>query len=354
MSKEERPIPDDLANGIMFSAFGATAPEIDIDIPEGLDVLAYDRFIVAMSGGKDSLALLLLLLKLGIHPDRIEMHHHRVDGAEGSTLMDWPVTEGYIEALSRAFNVELTYSWRKGGIEAEMLRDNSSTAPSIVPGPSGYIEVGGEGPLGTRRKFPQVCANLQLRWCSAAAKIGVFSSYLNNHPKFTCGKTLVLTGERAEESTARANYLRFEPHRSDLREGKKVQRHIDHWRAVHGWSEAQVWRIIKEFRVVPHPAYWLHYGRVSCRSCIFASKNQLATNRLIAPEQFNQVANYEREFGVTIHRKDDVITRANAGTPYPVDPFWVGVANGKTFDHPIIADNWVLPPGAFGESAGPT
>lgn len=354
MSKDERPIPDDLANASMFTAFGATAPEIDIEIPEGLDVFSYERYIVAMSGGKDSLALLLVLLKLGISPDRIEMHHHRVDGGEGSTLMDWPITEGYCEALSRAFGVELTYSWRKGGIEAEMLRDNSSTAPSIVPGPDGYIEVGGEGPLGTRRKFPQCSADLGVRWCSSSAKIGVFSSYLCNHPKFTTGKTLVLTGERAEESTARANYKRFEPHRADLREGKKVQRHIDHWRAVHGWLEADVWRIIKEYQVVPHPAYWLHYGRVSCRSCIFASKNQLATNRLIAPEQFNQVANYEREFGVTIHRKDDVITRANAGTPYPVDPYWVRVANGKTFDHPIITDNWVLPPGAFGESAGPT
>lgn len=354
MSKEERPIPDDLANGSMFSAFGAQAPEVDIEIPDGLDVFSYDRYIVAMSGGKDSIALLLVLLKLGINPDRIECHHHHVDGQEGSTLMDWPVTPSYVEALCRAFGVTLTHSWRQGGMERELTRENAPTAPSIVPGPDGYIEVGGNGPLGTRNKFPQVSADLTTRWCSGALKISVFDAYVNNHPKFTTGRTLVLTGERAQESRARANYKRFEPHRADLREGKKYQRYVDHWRAVHGWLEEDVWRIMKEFRVLAHPAYHLFYSRLSCRACIFASKNQLATNRLIAPVQFDQVATYERKFNVTIHRKEDVITRANAGTPYPVDPYWVGIANSKTFDLPIITDNWTLPGGAFGESGGPS
>jgi diphthamide synthase (EF-2-diphthine--ammonia ligase) len=52
------------------------------------------------SGGKDSLAAMLLLLELGVSPERIENHHHEVDGREGSRLMDWPVTHSYMQKVS--------------------------------------------------------------------------------------------------------------------------------------------------------------------------------------------------------------------------------------------------------------
>jgi 3'-phosphoadenosine 5'-phosphosulfate sulfotransferase (PAPS reductase)/FAD synthetase len=319
------------------------------------DPLGYDRYVVAFSGGKDSLALLLHLLDLGVSRDRIELHHHLVDGREGSTLMDWPITESYCEAVAQAFGVRVTYSWREGGIEREMLRDGTATAPVWFPAPGGgHMRLGGEGPAGTRRKFPQVSASLSTRWCSAAAKIDVFARYLNNHPVFCEGKTLVLTGERAQESRARANYRSFEPHRCDNREGRKVRRHIDLWRAVHAWSEHEVWELIRKWRVCPHPSYWLSWGRTSCRTCIFGSKHQWATIRAIAPEQFESIATYEREFGVTIHRTKPVTVLANEGTPYECDPFWVDLANSRQFDRPVFMDPWVLPPGAFGESCGPT
>ena len=49
---------------------------------EPIDVLSYDRYIVAMSGGKDSVACLLHLLECGVPRDLIEIHHHNVDGEE--------------------------------------------------------------------------------------------------------------------------------------------------------------------------------------------------------------------------------------------------------------------------------
>jgi 3'-phosphoadenosine 5'-phosphosulfate sulfotransferase (PAPS reductase)/FAD synthetase len=177
---------------------------------------------------------------------------------------------------------------------------------------------------------------------------------MTNHPKFREGRTLVLTGERAEESKSRANYKRFERHRSDLRNGRDYQRHIDTWRPVHAWSEQQVWDIIKRWRVTSHPAYYLGYGRCSCRCCIFSSKDQWATAREIAPEQFGRIANHERTFKITIHRTKSVVELANAGTPYETDPFWVEIANSRIFNAPVFIDPWVLPKGAFGESCGPT
>ena len=328
-----------------YSAVEQTEPEV---------VLDYDRYVIAFSGGKDSLACLLHLLDCGVDRDKIELHHHLVDGREGSDLFDWPITEGYCEAIAKAMGITLTFSHRIGGLEREMLRENSSTAPVCIPYENGYKVIGGEGPLGTRRKFPQVSANLSVRWCSAAAKIDVFARYMTNHPKFREGKTLVLTGERAEESKARAHYKRFEPHRTDLRNGRSYQRHIDAWRPVHAWSEQKVWDLIQRWRITSHPAYYLGFGRTSCRGCIFGSKDQWATVREIAPDQFHQIANHEREFKVTIHRSETVTERANAGTPYDTDPFWVEIANSRTFSAPVFIDPWVLPKGAFGDSCGPT
>lgn len=323
---------------------GAFVPDLD----------SYDQIIIAHSGGKDSTALLLHLLDLGVAPERIECHHHLVDGREGSTLMDWPITEAYCRAVCQALGVRLTFSWREGGFEREMLRQDSATAPVWLPdGAGGYLRVGGQGPAGTRQKFPQVTASLSQRWCSAALKVDVFDRYVSNSPQFLGKRTLVLTGERAQESAARARYKRFEPHRADTRASLRVPRHVDHWRAVHGWDERQVWAIIERHRLVAHPAYYLGWGRCSCRPCIFGSKDQWATIRVIAPGQFRQVAEHESRFGVTIHRTRSVLELADAGTPYQTDEHWVRVANGHEWNEPVFMDPWVLPKGAYGESCGP-
>lgn len=57
---------------------------------EQIDLSVYDRIVLSFSGGKDSIAMLLQLLDLGVERDRIELWHHDVDGgsASGSDLMD--------------------------------------------------------------------------------------------------------------------------------------------------------------------------------------------------------------------------------------------------------------------------
>lgn len=327
--------------------------QINCNEPELQD---YERFVVFFSGGKDSLACALHLLDCGIPASRIELHHHHVDGAEGSKLMDWPVTNAYCKAVALALGMAYETSWREGGFEREMLRKESATAPVWIPDVEAgqHRRLGGDGPPGTRLKFPQVSANLAVRWCSSALKIDVGARYLANHPKFNSGKTLVVTGERAEESKARSNYHRFEPHRSDLRNGRKYQRHIDHWRPIHQWSEKQVWDIIERHRIVPHPAYYLGWGRCSCRQCIFGSKNQWATIRVVAAESFKKVQQFEEQFGHTIHRTDSIGQLADKGVAFKAAPFWTEIANSEIFELSVITENWVLPSGAYGDSCGPT
>lgn len=331
-----------------------------IQLPSGswLDINVYDRFVIFFSGGKDSLASLLSLLDAGIPPDRIELWHHCVDGdpQKHRHFMDWPVTPAYCRAVADALGVPLFLSWRDGGFEREMLRENQRTAPVFFETPGGAVfQVGGiNGPLGTRRKFPQVSANLQVRYCSPALKIDVGSAALRNQERFWQSRTLTLSGERAEESAARSHYPALAQDYADNRSGGKG-RLIDRWRPVHAWTEAVIWGLIRKYRVNPHPAYHLGFGRTSCQTCIFLSKNGWASARKICPAGFDRLANYEEEFGVTIQRKMSIRQLADMGVPYAsVGDDLVEMAMSTTYTEPVFLEEWQLPAGAFGENSGPS
>ncbi|APT60294.1 phosphoadenosine phosphosulfate reductase (plasmid) [Roseomonas gilardii] len=319
---------------------------------------SYDHVVLFTSGGKDATACLLHLLEQGVDPDRIELHHHEVDG-HGATFMDWPVTGAYVAAQATAFGLPLFRSWREGGFEREMLRQDAPTAPILFETPDGLMRAGGAGPRNTRLRFPQVSADLSVRWCSAALKIGVGAATIAGQDRFLGRRTLVVTGERAQESAARARYATFEPHRTDTRGGTRRSRHVDHWRPVHAWDEARVWEALRRHGVRPHPAYELGWSRLSCMACIFGSAAQWATIRHIAPALFERIAAYEERFGRTIQRARSIRALADIGRPYPVAlarPDLVALALGETWDLAILGTPpaWTLPAGAFGEAAGPS
>lgn len=181
---------------------------------------------------------------------------------------------------------------------------------------------------------------------------------LRNQERFNHTRTLVLTGERAEESAARACSAPFEPDRSDRRQSAQLGRHVDHLRLVHGWSEQDVWDIMRRWRVNPHPAYRLGWGRVSCAACIFGSNHQWASLRQVNPAQFAQVARYEADFGCTIRRdRTTVAVAADQGRPYPsITVARSAEALDNHWNRSVIlpaGEVWHLPAGAFGDKAGP-
>jgi 3'-phosphoadenosine 5'-phosphosulfate sulfotransferase (PAPS reductase)/FAD synthetase len=283
--------------------------------PTAADLATYDHIIVAFSGRKESLACLLHLLELGADRSRMEFWHHDVDG--GRPLMDWPVTTSYCRAIADAFGIPLRLSWREGGFEREMLRQAAPTAPVIFEHGDGTLgSSGGDGPPGTRLRFPQVSPDLSVRWCSAYLKIMPGEAALRGDPRFVGKRTLFVTGERAEESAGRARYARCEPHRADTRDGARRARHIDHWRPIHAWSEREVWAIVERHRVAPHPCYSLAISRASCAFCIFGAPDQWATLRYIWPQRFEAIAAYEDRFGTTI--KTETVKVAGKAVRRPV------------------------------------
>jgi 3'-phosphoadenosine 5'-phosphosulfate sulfotransferase (PAPS reductase)/FAD synthetase len=271
-----------------------------------LSLEEYDHLVVSFSGGKDSIACALYLRELcierGIDLDKIELWHQSVDGEPGKAerFWDWPCTESYCEAFAKAFGFKLLFQWKDGGYLGELLKVNAPTASStfqLVDG--GTMTAGGEDKrMGTRMAFPAMGSDLSSRWCSAYVKIDVAKKVFTTDPRFKGTKlqptkTLILTGERRQESTNRLKYADVEDYDSAPVRGGRI---VHQWRAILGWFEQDVWDIMEKYRVRPHPAYLLGWSRVSCLPCIFGEPDQWASVKELTPKVFERMSEMELEF----------------------------------------------------------
>jgi 3'-phosphoadenosine 5'-phosphosulfate sulfotransferase (PAPS reductase)/FAD synthetase len=323
----------------------------------------YDRIVVGFSGGKDSVACALLLkdalVALGLDPaERLELWHHRVDGGpDEAPVLDWPCTDAYCEALAAALGLPLYRSWREGGFLREMQRAEAPTAPVTFETPTGQHTVGGSGPAGTRGLFPQVSGDLSVRWCSAYLKIMVAASAITNDPRFTRdARVLLVTGERRQESAGRARYAQTEEHRASAPSKGRI---VHHHRPVLGWTEGRVWGLLRQHGIVPHPCYWLGFGRASCEVCIFSQASEWATLSALHPERVAQLTALEAWTGKTIHRARSIPSQVAAGRSFAPVGLWGEFWRRQALERltaPVVVrpDGWTLPPGAFHTTAGPT
>jgi len=340
-------------------------------IPGGmLPVEDYDKILVQFSGGKDSIASLLKVIhdlqKAGLSDteirDKVELWHQRIDG-EGRHFMDWPITEGYCEQVAKELGLSMRSQWREGGFEGELNKPEGERSAGVwFEGDDGertFLETNSpQASTAGRGKYPAQGCDLNSRWCSASLKIDVAARALTNDPRFagparqpdgtyvtgdgrhtlkkagkkwqvhdkTTGemeeaeslneaknglakKLLFVSGERREEGGNRDKYLEAELHRTHAGE-----RNVHQWRPVIDWSEKEVWDAMKEAKILPHPAYRLGYGRLSCQHCIFADKNQLASNLELDPETVQIHADNEDAMGHTINSISNSLNKQEDGS----------------------------------------
>jgi len=302
----------------------------------------YDTIIVAFSGGKDSSAVVYNLIEEGVDMRKVELWHHDVDGMQ-EHFMDWPETREFCREVAKDLNLPLYMSWREGGFKQEMLRKDQPTGPVFWERPDGTLGTsGGKGPNGTRRMFPQVSADLRVRWCSAYLKIDVMSAAINNQERFIGQRTLVVTGERAEESPNRAKYKSFEDHRCNTK-----KRTVHHFRPILDWTEEQVWDILVRNTALVHPAYWLGWGRLSCMTCIFGDADQWASAHARDPGMVGILAGLEKSFGKTIKRTKSIEDLVEEGRPYARAQ---AISNFRRV-HPLGPGG--MPDGAYSGGSGP-
>jgi 3'-phosphoadenosine 5'-phosphosulfate sulfotransferase (PAPS reductase)/FAD synthetase len=163
---------------------------------------------------------------------------------------------------------------------------------------------------------------------------------------------LLVTGERAQESGARAEYNEAEV------VGVTKKRIVHQWRPVHKWLEEDVWAIMKRHKINAHPCYHLGWGRASCLGCIFGNSDQWASARAINATQIDKIVSYEAEFGYTLKRDEDLSSVIAKGSVYEqisTMPEQVALARGTEYpvEMIIVEGEWQLPAGAYRECGGP-
>lgn len=336
------------------------------------------KVIIAFSGGKDSVGLFLhSVYTLGIPKEQIELWHHDVDGGEeAENLWDWPCTRSYCQAFADHFKVPILYSYSKGGITREIYRTNETRQPIYFQkeanGP--YFEalpVQQERYIKTKRMFPDVVANLETRWCSSNVKIEVMSRAVTNNERFNNAKMVIMTGERRDESTARAGYSEIEPYKGGYGKSRKAYT----WRSVIDFTHDEIWGLMEKHKIQPHPAYMLGWGRCSCQLCIFGCSDTWASLNKISPDKVKKIAQIEKDINYALynetektptgrywakgpHKGKEIMTpgervdnvyeaRVNRGKSFITEANesrWLKEALG-TFTSNIIVDKWVTPQG---------
>lgn len=315
------------------------------------DFAYYDNIIVSTSGGKDSLACTLLLMDYGVPAEKVWLWHQSIDGRNETEqpFFDWPSTEGYVTRLSEYLNMTLEFQWRAYGFYGEMFRNKRLTNDVYFTHSDSTIHLPTKsGKPNTRLKWPAKTASLNSRWCSAYLKIDVAARALTHHPELQGKRILFITGERREESTARSKYSEYELHRTNTK-----NRLVHHWRIIIDKNEQWVWDIIERYGIVPHPAYFLGFPRLSCRSCIFYSKDHWCTLDQVAPEVITMIDETEEDLGFTLDNKFTIREMVNRGNSLllPENRKYIQLAT-QPFSDDIITPNWTLPAGAFGSGGG--
>ncbi len=315
------------------------------------DFSYYDQIIISYSGGKDSSACALLMKEYNIPVEKVWLWHQAIDGREDTHVpfFDWPSTEGYTKSFSDHMKMKLDFQWRSWGFQGEMFRKNrkSHGVNFTCNGNTIHLKTKG-GKNSTRLKWPAKTADLRTRWCSAYLKIDVAARALTNHPDLKGKRILFITGERREESYSRKKYKEAELHRSNSK-----KRLVHHWRPVIDWTEKEIWDISERNKIIPHPAYFLGFPRLSCRSCIFYSKDHWKTLNQVDPSAIIMIDYFENETGFTLDNKFSIYELVKMGKSLlkPDNLQYIEKATTK-FNLEITTENWNLPTGAFGSGGG--
>lgn len=358
---------------------------------EQIDPLeTYDKIIVLLSGGKDSVGCLLHLLELGVPKEKIELWHHDIDGENSDKKMDWRVTKNYCIALAKAFGINIRFSFRQNGFWGEVYKNGCSfpvlfendenEMQAILPQDwdrtlelrKKLAEAEQEEDeikifsvleelhsIGLRWTFPAESPDLMIRYCSSKLKIDVASSVIANleSTKKNC-KILMVSGERRGESTNRSTYNEIEKHRTNAE--VKNKRPVHAWRPLIDYTEKDVWEVLKRNKVSPHPAYIAGWSRVSCAACIFSSPKHFKGIQELYPEMFEDIRQAEIEldfmFKNTKTRKsiDQIVEKAESCVYWGDQKAIHQLLTGNFTPEDIFVENWQYPAGAFhGSEGGP-
>ena len=234
-------------------------------------------FVVNHSAGKDSQAMMLHLLRLGIPEAQMIVIHADLGDVE------W---DGNIEHIQATIpDVPLLTAEAKSSFWDMVERRQMFPSPST-------------------------------RQCTSDLKRGPIERevrrFLKDHPEFG-GRVVNCMGMRAEESASRAK-------KSDVvlsARNSKAGRHWVDWLPIHGATTEEVFDLIEQSGQTPHRAYAQGMSRLSCCFCIMASTSDLTTAARLRPDLYRRYCETEARLGHTLSMSQKPLPEITGISPEP-------------------------------------
>lgn len=233
---------------------------------------------LSVSGGKDSQAMacavLAYMAEEGLDNPVVAVH-------ADLGRAEWTQTPGVVRRQAAAWGVPLRVVMRGDG--ADLLDRIQHRASQVAPG------------------VPW-SPGAKARYCTSDLKREPINKLLRR-----LGSVVIsVEGIRAEESPNR----RKMPCCEERTKIATNSRHALTWRPILDWSESDVWEAIggREGPNV-HPAYALGNERLSCSTCIYASRQDLINGRRNNPTFFDELVQIENKTGMAFHMSQKFLTQ---------------------------------------------
>jgi len=201
--------------------------------------------------------------------DRIVVSHQDLGESE------WQGTTDLVRQQAKLFGLQLFISDRvnKDGYHETFLE---------------YAERRGKWPSGGQR------------WCTSDFKRGpgarIVTALTSQMP---VSNVLYVFGFRKAESRGRAKKPVIEVNKTLTTKSRTVLNYLP----IHEWSDAKVWRTIKDNNLPYHEAYDLGMPRLSCVFCIFAGFDALVVAGKANPELLQKYVDVEERIDHTFTTK---------------------------------------------------
>jgi len=201
--------------------------------------------VLSLSGGKDSVAAGLHLREQGIEHARVFM----------DTGWEHPDLYAHLDYLERELGHIERVIPRLPEVRADVVPRVADIEALVGRSPSAFVRWAVH-----KAMFP----SRMRRYCKQELKVRPFLRWVD-----TLDDDVVnVVGIRAEESASRARLAEREP--------MSGAEHVEVWRPLIRWTEAQVIEIHKRHGIRPCPLYLRGSTRVGCWPCIQANKGELA------------------------------------------------------------------------------
>lgn len=241
-----------------------------------LDLRQFDKILIAVSGGKDSHAMLWLVRDLA---DRQGVPREKLLAMYADTGMEWHNAPAHVEALCKAAGVRLEtvypartlierMKWQgQRFIERGIIRKDGKPNSVMFPSP-------------------------HCRYCTSKQKQEPMDKLARRYS----GKLLKVTGERWAESKARSTYAEF----VSVARLNSRERQVFGWRPMLAFSEADIWAMVRDTGVPRHVCYEMGCNRLGCAGCIFSRDHELRIEMRENPAIFEALDRLEAESGYTM------------------------------------------------------